>query len=198
MKTLAIVLLAVSLPVASIAVIDPDPDLIGIYFDTQADINCLQVDPGSSFSAYVILTNPSVGSIDAFEFGYENEFDSDFYGMLALLGAILPPQSVNVGSGDANSGDVIVGMASPLPPATALVLLTWEYMALDKFPVMMYLGPSSTPSLPGGLPVVQEAGGDLMTVDILTGSANKPVAAVNSVCGSKEGLAWGSLKSTFR
>lgn len=198
MKTLVIVLLALALPVASAAVIDPDPDLLGIYFDTQADINCLQVDSGTSFSAFVILTNPSAGSIDAFEFGYENEFDSNYYGMLALLGAILPPGSINVGSGDASGGDYIVGLASPMPPATALVLCTWEYLVLDKFPVLMYLGPSSTPSLPGGLPVVQEAGGDLMTVELLTGNANRPVAAVNSACGSQVDLQWGALKSTFR
>ena len=159
MKTLVIVLLALALPAACAAVIDPDPDLLGIYFDTQADNNCLQVESGTPFRAYVILTNPTAGSIDAFEFGYENEFDSRHYGMLAMLGATLPAQSVNVGSGDASGGDVIVGLATPLPTSSAMVLVTWDLLVLEKFPVLMYLGPSATPSLPDGLPVVQEAGG---------------------------------------
>jgi len=197
MKILAIALMTVALPAVCLAVVDPDPDLMGIYFDTRADNDCLQVEAGTPFPAYVILTNPTFAGVDAFEFGYENEFDSSHLGSLVLMGATLPPQSIDVGSGDATGGDHIVGLASPVPPATALVLLTWQYMMLEKFPVAMYLGPTSTPSLPEGLPVVG-LGGDLFAVDILSHNVNLPVAAVNGACGQIDEVQWGTLKSTFR
>lgn len=197
MKTLVIVFLAFLIPVAALAVIDPDPDLLGIYFDTQADINCLQVDAGRPFYAYVILTNPTFAGIEAFEFGYENEFDSSYYGMLAQLGAELPPGAINVGDGDATTGNYVVGLASPVPPSAATILVTWQYLVLDKFLVLMYLGPSSPSSGDDGLPVVQSAG-TLASVETPTGNVNLPVAAINGPCGEIEGLEWGTFKSTFR
>ena len=198
MKTLAIALLAALLPTASMAVIDPDPDLLGIYFDTEADNNCLQVASGTAFTAYVILTNTSQAGVEAFEFGYENEFDNDFYGLFVRLSQTLPSNSIDVGSGDASSGFVQAGLAYPLPAASALVLVTWKYMALDTFPVLMYLGPADNPSLPDGMPVIQNSDHELMAVGIIGGNPNRSVAAVNGVCGAEEDMNWGTLKSNFR
>jgi hypothetical protein len=147
---------------------------------------------------YAILTNPTFAGIEAFEFGYENEFDSRYFGMLAQLGAELPPGAINVGDGDARSGSFVVGLASPVPPSSATILVTWQYLVLDQFLVLMYLGPGSPPSIPGeSLPIVQSSG-VLTTVEIATGNVNLPVAAINGSCGETEGLEWGTFKSTFR
>jgi hypothetical protein len=156
------------------------------------------VEPGTPFPVYVILTNPTFAGIEAFEFGYENEFDGAYYGMLVQLGAELPPGAINVGDGDAAGGTFVVGLASPVPPSAATVLVTWQYLVLDSFLVLMYLGPGSPPSIPGeSLPIVQ-SGGELATVEIPSGDVNQPVAAINGACGEIEGLQWGTFKSTFR
>ena len=198
MKTLVITLLVAMLPVAALAVIDPDPDLLGIYFDTQADENCLQVDSGVTFNAYVILTNTSQDGIEAFEFSYENEYDSDYSGMFVMLGQTLPPHAINVGSGDSSSGSIQTGLAVPLYSESAMVLVTWQYLVLNSFPVMMYLGPAGIPSLDEGLPVVQNSNHELISVGVIGGNVNRSVAAVNGVCGAEVEMHWGTVKSQFR
>ena len=79
-----------------------------------------------------------------------------------------------------------------------MLLVTWQYMALKVFPVLMYLGPSENPSLFEGLPVVQNSNHDLVSVGVIGGNVNRSVAAINGVCGAEVGMKWGSLKSQFR
>ena len=72
MKMLFGLLLASLVTTSALAVIDPDSDSIGIYFDMEADDNCLTVPAETPFVAYLILTNPSAPAINAYEFGLEN------------------------------------------------------------------------------------------------------------------------------
>ena len=57
MKTVCVLLLACLAYVAARADLDPDPDLLGIHFDSQGNRNCGTFTPFVPFSAYVVLCN---------------------------------------------------------------------------------------------------------------------------------------------
>ena len=57
MKKLVVLLLVSLMAASAFAVTDPDPNMIGVYFDTDANDNCMIVGPSTPFNAYVILTN---------------------------------------------------------------------------------------------------------------------------------------------
>jgi hypothetical protein len=203
MKTLLVLLLSCLVAVPAFSVIDPDPDMLGIYFDQNADDNCLMVgtDP---FFAYLILTNPTVAAINAYEFSFENCIctgTDQFFFMTASNIAHGAVEGLDVGVHDKLGGDYIVGLAEPLVTSPATILHSWQYLSTAIQPIRMFLGPSSVPSIPGGLPVIQDAEtSTLMTVGLSTGGPEIPVATVNfdDCVVSVEHRAWGEVKALFR
>jgi hypothetical protein len=206
MKKLVVLLLASLVATSAFAVIDPDPDMIGIYFDTNADNNCLPAQPASvPFNAYLVLTNTTAPAINAYELGYDLTVPAGMEGMLFRLSSVIAAgavSGVNVGN-ETNilSGDLIVGLAASLPGNPAVVLHSWQYMLLAAMPVEFVIHQSSAPSIPGVYPVVQNAiGSILMQVGQSTGGPDFPVATVNTaecVVGVEE-ASFGSVKSLFR
>ena len=204
MKKLLLLVLASLVATSAFAVTDDDPDMLGIYFDMNADNNCLTIGTSIPFFAYLILTNPTAPAINAYELGKENVVPAGMEGMIFRLSSniannVVP--GVDVGTNGALGGDYIVGLAAPLPAQPALVLHSWQYMLLAVIPVEMYIGASSAPSIPGDFPVVQNAEGSiLMQVGQSTGGPGFPVATVNTpecVVGVEE-ISFGSIKSLYR
>ena len=72
MKTLLVLVLSCFLASSVFAVIDPDPDMLGVYFDVTANENCMFVEANVPFFAYLILTNTTAPAINAYEFGFAN------------------------------------------------------------------------------------------------------------------------------
>lgn len=203
MKILLVLMLSCFMAVPAFSVIDPDPDMLGIYFDVNADSNCLTVGT-TPFFAYLILTNSTAPAINAYEFGFLNcvctGTETTFF-MLASNLAHNLVEGIDVGSHTKIEGDYIVGLAEALIVTEAVILHSWEYLCTSIQPVHMFLGPSSKPSLPGGLPVVQNAEGSiLMTVGLSTGGPDIPVATVNSEdCPvATEHATWGGVKALYR
>ena len=205
MKKLVVLLLASLVATSAFAVIDPDPDMMGIYFDLTADDNCLEAQPASApFMAYIVLTNTSAPAINAYELGYELIVPAGMEGMVFRLADSIANGVVSgVNVGDASQvlfGDYIVGLAAPLPATEAVVLHSMQYMLLAVIPVEWYIGASSAPSIPGNYPVVQNAEGSiLMQVGQSTGGPEFPVATANTGCVvGVEDASFGSVKSLFR
>ncbi|MEN8005466.1 MAG: hypothetical protein ABFS42_00500 [Candidatus Krumholzibacteriota bacterium] len=203
MKKLMVLLLACLTATSVLAVIDPDPDSIGIYFDTAAEDNCLIVPAGIPFMAYLILTNPTAPAINAYEFGLENVvpagMESLFYRLATTPGNRVwagPPIPGNNHLG----GDFVVGLPYSIVAEPATILHSWQYMFLEYMPVEMYLHQSSNPSIPGVYPIVQNAEGSiLMQVYQSSGGPDIPVATVNTDCVvGVEGASFGSVKALFR
>ncbi len=67
MKKLVVILLVSMMAASAFAVTDPDPNMIGIYFDLNANDNCLTIGPSIPFNAYLILTNSTAPTISAYE-----------------------------------------------------------------------------------------------------------------------------------
>ena len=203
MKTLLVLVLSCFIASSVFAVIDPDPDMLGIYFDVNAEENCMFVEASVPFFAYLILTNSTAPAINAYELGFQNCVCTGLESQLFMLASNIAHgvvDGVDVGTHTAISGDYIVGLAEALPATEAMILHSWQYMLLAVLPVQMFIGPSSKPSLPGDLPVVQNAEGSiLMTVGTSTGGPDIPVATLNTDCVvAIRSASWGNVKALYR
>jgi len=183
------------------AVVDPDPNSLGVYFDLNADVNYLDVAPDTEFWAYVTLTNPTWDNVKAFEFGYELVVPAGMEGMIFRLADTLPPTSVSCGPGpDILQGEYINGMGTPYPTSEATILVKLLYLTLAPMTIDFYLGPTSVPSVPDGLPAIQNADNFIMAVGVSSGDVNLPVAEVNTGHQpvAAENATWGQVKSLYR
>ena len=201
MKKWLMLLMASLVATSAIAVIDPDPDMMGIYFDLDANDNCLTIGTNTPFFAYLILTNTTAPAINAYELGLDIVIPDGLENMFfRLYSAPNDPDICFGGNPGPLGGDYIVGLPVPFPAEPAIILHIWIYMLLAPMPVEMYIHSASTPSIPGDFPVVQNAEGNiLMQVGLSTGGPDIPVATVNTDCvvGVEE-VSFGSLKALFR
>ena len=143
-KVLALGLLSLFVASGAMAQVDPDPDGIGIYFDTDATVYCVEgVFPGQYGPGfvYLVITNPTIAAGVA---GYEcylevtgPAFVLDWGYQGAAINAATPP-------------DFAVGLASPLVPVNnAVVLLDMTVFLTGVDPVHWRVLPSTNPSIPG-------------------------------------------------
>ncbi|MDX2473594.1 MAG: hypothetical protein QNL91_07760 [Candidatus Krumholzibacteria bacterium] len=200
MKTLVVLLLVSLMATSAFAVIDPDTDMLGVYFDTTADNNCTTAAESIPFFAYVTITNPSAAEVHGIEFGY-SLISSVGPGKMFRLLNTLPSGAVDLGTNtDLMLGDYVVGLAAPLPATEAVQFVTWQFLLLEPQMVEIYLGPSTIQSIDDGLPAY-EIGGSIQSLGLSTGqpSAGVPVATVNGDCAvAVEDASFGSVKSLFR
>ncbi|MBU8872054.1 MAG: hypothetical protein KOO60_14395 [Gemmatimonadales bacterium] len=167
--------------------IDPVPDHVGVYFDTEATVTSLDSAPGIPFNAYVILTNPTADGIWGYEVGYRFVVPAGYEDSYTRLESSTPYQSIDLGnSEDISQGDYIVGIASPIPRSDAVVLVTWEFEFAADFPMDIYLGPASRQLIEDGWPAyvpsdsLAFAGIDsVLAVGLPSGDVNVLVATVN-------------------
>jgi hypothetical protein len=192
MKTLIMIFLACLVATSALAVIDPDPDMIGIYFDTTADVNSYVTGASTPFMAYLITTN------------HITPAGND--GMLFMLASNIANGAVSgldVGEHTPTGGDYIVGLASPLATSEATILHSWQYMLMAPVSIDMFLFQSSKPSIPGTFPVLQNAEGSILyQVGQSSGSWEYAVACVNlgdECCPlATEERSFGSVKGLYR
>ncbi len=154
MRKLLVLLGLASLIVAGTAhaVVDPDPDMIGVYFDLDANIN--HVEPGvvGPYPAYLILTNATAAAgvsgwecsiivtagVFVLEWGYNGQ----------AVNAYSPP-------------DFAVGLASPLPWEPAILLMTMTVGLFSPTPVEITITAQPLPSIPDTpFPLPAYAAGD--------------------------------------
>lgn len=201
MKIVFAVLLIFLLAGSAGAVVDPDPNSLGVYFDLDADVNYLDVAPDTEFWAYVTLTNPTWDHVMAFEFGFELVVPAGMEGMIFRLADTLPPTSVSCDPGPGVlQGHYINGMGLPYPTNEATVLVKWCFLTIAPMTIEFLLGPSSLPSLPDGLPVIMNDDHVLMSVGVSSGDVNLSVAEVNTGHQpvAAESVTWGQVKSLYR
>ena len=198
MKNLIVLVLISLMATSAFAVIDPDTDMLGVYFDLNADSNCLDMGPSIPFMAFVTITNPSATEVHGLEFGY-NLLNSGGPGTLFRLANILPAGAVDLGNSvDLVVGDYVVGLASPLLGQAAVQFVTWQFMLLVPQTVEIFLGPSSIESIADGLPAY-EIGGSILPLGLSTGGPATAVATVNGECVvAVDNASFGSVKSLFR
>ena len=100
MKKLVVLLMVSLMATSAFAVVDEDPDMLGVYFDANADFNEFAVAPSTPFFAYVMITNPSASEVHGLEFGYDVVPPAGSEGNIFRLANTLPAGSVDLGEND--------------------------------------------------------------------------------------------------
>ena len=200
MQQLLGVILVVSFCGTAFATLDPDSDQLGVYFDIEADVNCISVMPETLFYTYVVITKPSEAEVWGLEFHYHLTASEGAEHQLLRYGASLPPGTLNLGLQDIWTGEYVISFASPLPGnGTNDVIVTWQFMMLEEFILDFYLGPTATQSIEDGLPAYLYDGA-IYPLGVSSGDPSLPVASVNGDCRAVvvEGATFGRLKCLFR
>lgn len=164
MKKLLVLVLTMVMASSAFAGVDPDPNMMGIYFDLNADVvNLPGALPFTQIPAYVMVTNPSFEALYGYEFGYAVQGTGMM--MTVVLNGIGP---INVGVGN----NYVVGLGSPTntSEATLLATLNFFYMDTTGGPVSFDLLPSNPSSNDLGLPTLLLANDQLLTVGFSNGT----------------------------
>ena len=193
MKNLVILVLA-GLLFANVgfAVVDPDTNSMGFYFDANADVYEFFAPPFTMVQVYVILTNPDFNALIGYEFGY------NIVGNYMLSGTILMGTApIDVGGG---LGNHIVGLAAPMPTTPATILCNLVIFLMDPLPVAFTLSGSVPSSVGSNLPAVLLV--DHVITSIGTSSfVGEPL--VNAYINGTgvvdiDEASWGQVKSLYR
>ena len=202
MKPLITILLSLILALPAFATVDPDPDQIGVYFDDNADLHCLDVPPSTPFWAHVFITRPTSPEVLAVEFSLCEVVEPGLEGMVFLLstiwaggGIIITP----VVTDWCNDGVSYGFPVSLVPQQENLLLVSFQYMLLAPMTLEFKLGPHPLPSIADGLPAYLGAGNEIIPLGVSSGDPDLPVASVNG-CNviPVESRSWGGIKANFR
>lgn len=198
MKRLGMLLIVMLMASSAFAVIDPDPNMMGLYFDLNADTNSFAATVNVPFMAYLMLTNPTYADVSGFEAGYEVVVPAGMEGLYFRLNEDLQG-GLNVAVGNtALLGEYVVGWPAPRTTSAATVLVAWQMMLIAPMQVEVFLGPSNSPSVDNGLPAL-EIGGSIVSLGLSTGGAEIPVARVNGAGPiAEEFSSFGGVKALFR
>jgi hypothetical protein len=178
------------------AIVDPDTNSMGIYFDGNADIYELETHPLIEVMVYIILTNPDFGTLLGYEFGYQivGNYVLVTYG---LWGTGI----IDVGGGPGNH---IVGLSAPFAMSPATVLCALMIAVQDTNPIAFTLTGSIPNAIPGSqLPAVLLAGDIILPIGLSSGldsGGNPRVCAYINGTGvvATEQESWGNVKALYR
>ncbi len=192
MKKILLTLVATLVMTSSaFAVMNPDDDIMGMYWDTDANDNCAISYSGVSL-LYIIMTNPTFDYLYGFECGFDIEATNVPY----ILGATFAnSQALDVAAGFQN---FIVGFGAPTTCSEATLLVSLEIGNFSGVDLNFFLHESNPASIEGNLPVVLKVDDELVQLGTSTlpgsitayMSPNCGVATVNS--------SWDSVKSMYR
>ncbi len=196
LTTLVIALLATS----ASAILDPDPDGIGIYFDENADIVCTEtMIPFEQVTAYLLATNISAASgISGWEAYIWTTGAAPVAPSWTLAGGLDVDPTLE-------GFQVGIGTVAALPWAPAIVLATWSGFMMAPTDAMSFFvsgvpGSVSFPHSPGY--AAGDNAGDLREFQVSSGTGlDLPAAMINSlICGvvANEDLTFSHVKSLYR
>jgi hypothetical protein len=188
-----VVLLAVSLMATSaFALLDPDANSLGVYFDTNGDVTSIAPAlgfPPPPYQMYLILANPTFAAVNGFECTLEVTG-----GAHVIVGTVFPNAGINVQT----APQYAAGWDVPQPTSAATILATFTMNSYANVPGEVFLRAPLIQSIPSGRPNV--IGDDvLVPVDYSSGDETMPVARIfGDDVVSEEVSSFGSVKSLFR
>ena len=123
--------------------LNPDPDEIGIYFDTSADAVCLTAAPNVPFFAYLIITNPSSAEVWGIEFSMCTEFIGGDESLFFRLSEVWSAGFIDLPvEWDWCLDGRAIGFYEPVPQVGGnVVLVQLQYMLLAEMAVKFYIRP---------------------------------------------------------
>ncbi len=191
MRILMILTAFVACALSAQGTVDPDVDQIGLYFDLDANVVCLEAPAYEQLYAYVIITNPS-----SEVWGYDLCWCAD--GPAVQTG--VQPYGGTLQSWSQGCFDCWYGAGTEPYPfvGTNVPLVRLSYFITGESAVQFYMKNSVGPE--GAPPVYYDADGSI-DLGISSGDAGLPVAVLNGDCGtvvSTDEVTFDSVKSLYR
>ncbi len=145
-KIAALICLIALVSTSALAVVSPYDDMMGMYWDLDADIVCM-APLAAPVNLYIILTNPTIDAIAGFECG----ITMDAAVMPYILGVTFPsPHGIDW----IDPQNIIVYFYEPIVCAEITLLATLNVGNFAGVPVDFYLHEATPASIPGNLPVI--------------------------------------------
>jgi len=184
---------------------DPEPNKLGIYFDLEFEgwYPCASATVGTMVTAYIILTNPTFGTLHRWEAAIRS-----------TDGLLLSTSESIEGGGVNTSGstlEFVVSYDAPIATEPVTVLATVQLFFIDLSASCLILTGVSNPSLPEDLPLVWPEVENPTVIQTTELYSNGVVASLwycgglpespPDHCGQVVGVVkqnWGTLKSTYR
>ena len=192
MRMLAVILVLCLVGGSAAGIVDPTPDLLGLYFEETADTYCLEwLTPYTPFDMYAVYTNPTVPEIVGFEFGMETPAEL----MLLQVSVACNPFWDPV-----EDYPYVVACGSPLTVSEATVLVHFRFIILstNTEPIHFFMHAADLPSIPGEYPLVGLPDGSLLPLQV-RGAPDQPTALIFDDCTvDTEPTSWDSLKAIYR
>ena len=172
MKILLTLALISILAVPAFAGLDPDPDMMGLYFDEMGDVVCTQAGTFAHVPVFVLYTRPSVGSVSGFECGITIDGATNTFMSIFAM----PAGFSNAGT----ATNLRVTFDSPIYTSKETVLAELDLYYLEwGTPMALFIGPSDPSSSPIGKPVVMVPDEGFMSVGTSV-EPGTPAAMLNS------------------
>lgn len=176
------------------AQVDPDPNGIGIYYDTAATIHCEQFVPPGEFELYLVLTQATaMAGVGGWELRIEFNCPSVWvtgWFIHGWQGGFLDPPNF------------MQGLVDPRPWSPAILLMTMTVLGLNPDCCWFYIVPHPSPSIPGSIMYVDAADPwNWIEMYPSTGGFTTPVAGINCDCPppvANEKYTWGGVKTIYR
>ena len=192
MKKLVVLLMAMLVATSAVAIVDPDDNMMGFYFDMEADMPCAEgVAPYAQLPMYLVMTNMTDDALYGFEAGY------DIVGNAMVLATVFAnPGIIDVGG----PGNHIVGYGSPSMTAPVTLLATLNVMYMDTMmgPVEFFLHGTEPSTFDSRFPTILLANSVAMGVGM--SAADGPTAQINAGCSvvATENVSFDGIKSLYR
>ena len=192
MKKLLLLLVTMLVATSAFAVLDPEPDRMGLYFDLEADVSCLEdVAPFSTHDMHLILTRPTADMIYGFEAGHTMDGQGLILGLTFAV-----PNNFWYELPD----NIFCGYGAPQPTSLATLLVTFNVMYLDTYlgPLNFTLHGTTPSSMDPAYPTILLSDGVLISTP--TSTPYGPTAQFNGGCTvvSTEKVSFDSIKSLYR
>jgi hypothetical protein len=185
----------------TVAQVDPDPDMISIYFDEAATLYCTTAPVGEPVTAFLCLTNcTALAGIAGWEATIEVTAG------VPILDWLLRGEAINVST----PPEFTVGLVDGLPWSPSIVLLEFTVGVYSPDPIELRVAPIPGPPIPPWpcpLPLFAawDGGGVVQTLGYAAGwdlvSCQPNVCAIiNGDCNvlAEAEPTWGQVKAMYR
>lgn len=171
---------------------------VGLFYDSDAEINEIEVTPNSTHSLYLVLLDPVNESFDGggsrdveFVGGFECAVEAPTGDI--LLDLTLAVAGTNVGSTD----DIRAGFGTPVPVSSdrAATLATFSVLTMGNSPEGYRLTPFSLGTVMAY--VDNEDMSELIEMQPVSGAFDRPVFTFGDYT-IDENAKWGEVKALFR
>lgn len=193
-KKLLFVLLILLVHASTYAVVDPEPNRMSIYFDTNADTWTVWTTQFSIVPFHIILTNPDFAALYGYEFGFDVDGNATIMSVTLYGDGI-----IDVGGNPTNH---IIGLSGPMPTAPATVLATVQVFLLDPLPTYLTLEAAQPSSVYTNTPAVLLANDEILPIrpSAWDTSAGAPLvcAMINDGEFAVDEATWDQVKALYR